>query len=331
MDAKKTGHGGHGPRSRNVCFTAYGTRPDFVRLLDPEDWPHCTYLVYQLEQCKRTGRLHLQGYAEFDSQMSFQTLHTYAGLETAHFEARRGTQKQAMDYCKKEDSHIDGPWMWGEPKHQGRRQELIAVAEDLAQGQPLHVVAKTHPAEFMQYPSGISKLALMHAAQRSEQTVCFVFYGAGGTGKTTFAHKLASYLGTRTYVLPAAKGSGLYWDGYQQGDVVIIDEFKGNRMQPTEFNMLVDKVPHQVPIHGGTAEFNSRYIIITTNVSPLQWWPTLEYKRSLRRRIVLWPIFRNLGYKKPVNVVGFHHCATCQFSYFGTPGLCLQCTAKAKK
>lgn len=285
---------------------------------DPSLWPHCTYCVWQLE-ISRNNRLHWQMYAEFDVAMMWTTLHTYEGLDDppAHFEVRRGTQAQAIAYAKKADTRVEGPWEWGVPKHQGQNVALAEVAVSLKRGAALREIADSHPTEMIRHASGIAKYQVLVAKPRPDdlETICFVFYGAGGTGKSTFARKLASYLGPRTYKVPSAKGSGLYWDGYAQGDVVLIDEFKGNRMQPTEFNQLVDKGPHQVPVHGGTTEFNSRYIIITTNVNPRNWWD-IEYLRSLRRRIILFPIFRNLGFKKKVvqpcpycaeGLCAFHH------------------------
>lgn len=289
-------------RARSIVFTVFGDDP--LLLLDPSLWPHCTYCVYQREVCPKTSREHFQGYMELDTQVAYSTLHTYEGLDDAHFEPRRGSQLQAIHYCSKPNesfpddiSRVEGPWYFGEAKQQGQRADLIAVSDSIRKGASLKRIAMDHPAEFLKYPSGIKSMQLLFAPRRTEETICFVFYGAGGTGKTTFAHLLARYLGSHTYVVPAAKGSGLYWDGYQQGDVCIIDEFKGNRMQPTEFNMLIDRVPCQVPIHGGTMEFNSRFVIITTNVSPRHWWPGIQFQKSLRRRIVLFPIFRNLGFR----------------------------------
>lgn len=284
-------------RFRNICFTSW----DALQL-DPSLWPHCTFATWQLEISPEGNRLHWQGYAEFDTQVAYSTLHTYEGFNNppAHFEARRGTQKQAIDYANKLETRLEGPWTWGEAKHQGQNTALREVASALGAGTSLRDIAMTHPVEMIRHASGISKMQHLVARPRpdDEQTLCFVFYGAGGTGKSTFALKLARYLGDRIYRVPSAKGSGLYWDGYSQGDVVILDEFKGNRMQPTEFNQLIDRGPHQVPIHGGTTEFNSKYVIITTNVTPEKWWD-IEYKKSLRRRIILFPIFRNLGYKPP--------------------------------
>jgi len=249
-----------------------------------------------------TNKLHWQGYAEFDVAVSWSSLHHLDGFSNppAHFEARRGTQKQAIAYSNKQESRVEGPWTYGEPKHQGQQTAIVAAVDFIREGASLRQLADQHPAEMVRFAAGLTKVHHLLSKPRPNdfKTVCFVFYGAGGTGKSSFALHLAKYLGPRVYRVPSAKGSGLYWDGYSQGDVVIIDEFKGNRMTPTEFNMLVDAGPHQVPIHGGTTEFNSSYIIITTNVNPRLWWD-IEFLRSLRRRIVLFPIFRNLGFAPP--------------------------------
>lgn len=285
---------------------------------DPSVWPHCTYCIFQLE-ISANNRLHWQMYAEFDVAMVWSTLHTYDGLDNppAHFEVRRGTQAQAIAYASKLDTRVEGPFVYGVPKHQGANVALVEVADSLRAGVGLREIAVTHPVEMIRHSTGISKMQLLVAKPRPDdvETICFVFYGAGGTGKSTFARKLASFLGPRTFKVPSAKGSGLYWDGYSQGDVVLIDEFKGDRMKPTEFNMLVDRGAHQVPVHGGTTEFNSKYIIITTNVTPRKWWD-VEFLRSLRRRIVLFPIFRHLGYKKKVEPPCFY-CAEglCAFHH----------------
>lgn len=299
-------------RSRNLCFTSFD-----LKQLDPSSWEHCTYAVWQMELAPATLAPHWQGYAEFDQQMRIAALHQLEGLETAHFEPRRGTQQQAIVYCQKEDTRMDGPYTFGTAKSQGQRTDLLELVASIKKGHGMKRLAEEHAPEMIKYPSGIKQMVLILAHQRAQETICFVFYGAGGCGKSTFAARLALFLGYPVYYLPAPKGGAIvYWDGYNQGDTVIIEEFKGNRFQPTEFNMLVDRHPHKVPTHGGLFEFDSKYIIITTNVPPMHWWPSLEFKRSLRRRLIIWPIFRNLAYTAP-RVEACFHCANglCAFHH----------------
>ena len=88
-------------------------------LLCPDEWKDVAYCVYQLEACPETGRPHFQGYIEFVGKKSFSWIHENCeGLETAHFETRRGNQSDARRYCMKEDTRLEGPWEYGEPKEQ---------------------------------------------------------------------------------------------------------------------------------------------------------------------------------------------------------------------
>jgi len=168
-------------------------------------------------------------------------------------------------------------------------------------GVPMREIARENPTTFIRYHKGITALQAATTAHRGidDKTICLVFYGAGGTGKTTFAQKLAAFIAgstQRVYVLPAAKASGTYWTNYNAGDVVVIDEMKGNRFEPTFFNKLIDGGPMFVPGYGCELVFNSRFVIITTNVSPRHWWPKVQFMRSLQRRILCFPLFRHLGF-----------------------------------
>uniref|UniRef100_UPI004047E79C hypothetical protein n=1 Tax=Shewanella sp. TaxID=50422 RepID=UPI004047E79C len=65
------------------------------------------YLVFQVE-VGESGTPHIQGFVQM------QELIRITGLKKlhkrAHWEKRRGTPDEAADYCKKEESRIDGPY-----------------------------------------------------------------------------------------------------------------------------------------------------------------------------------------------------------------------------
>lgn len=303
--------------ARNYTFTVN----NYTGLLDPALWPHATYCIYQ-EELAPSGTPHLQGYVQFSAKRTLVTVKGLPGLEGAHLEPARGSPASNIAYCSKEDGRLsDSPYIFGEPqlKGQGARTDMEAIADMARAGHSLKRIAETDPSNFIRYSNGIAKLQNLVAPKRgshkSDTTVCLVFYGAGGTGKSTFARRLAHYLSSddgcsgEVFSLPTAKGSGTYWDTYDNGDVVIIDEMKGDRMKPTDFNTLIDNGALQVPVHGGFCQFNSKYVIVTTNVSPKQWWPSLQFPRSLQRRITLFPIFRNLAYVDPSSLVrpGFRY------------------------
>ena len=280
-------------------------------MLDPSLWPDVKYCKYQ-EEVGASGTPHLQGFVLFERKKTLVSVSRLEGLEHAHLEVMRGTIAQNDDYTGKAAGRLGGPYSFGEsPGHgQGARTDLDNIAASLRSGVSLKRVAEDYPSNFIRYHRGLAALQNQVAPRRGDYdfTLCFVFYGAGGTGKSTFARRLAHFLSSDdgcsgdVYHLSPPKSSGTYWDGYNQGDVVIIDEFKGNRFQPTAFNQLIDAGALAVPTHGGQIQFNSRYVLVTTNVSPKNWWPNLEFRRSLRRRLILFPIFRNLARTRASNL-----------------------------
>lgn len=278
-------------RSRNWLFTE--NNPE--GLLDPEDWPGLKFCVYQLEVGEQ-GTEHFQGYCEFENPVRLATLQDC--IPGAHWEVRRGTAQQAREYCMKEDTRVEGPFEWGTPSAQGARSDLEEVARRLQDGESVRDVAIAFPSQYIRYSNGFARFQQLIQPRRSSKTYCWVFYGSGGSGKSSLARRLAEYIGggpDMVYKLPMRKSAPQpYWDGYRQGQVVIIDEFKGNRFEPTFFNELIDDGPLSVPIHGGQTEFNSELVIITTNVTPRLWWPTVEFKHSLQRRLLCFPLFRRL-------------------------------------
>lgn len=99
--------------SRDWCFTCFDvdetTAEDIVKSIYERDI--VKYVVAQLERSTE-GNLHLQGYLEISKVARYSALKKDE-LSGAHFEKRLGLQQQAIDYCKKEDTRVLGPWEFG--------------------------------------------------------------------------------------------------------------------------------------------------------------------------------------------------------------------------
>nr|WAE42736.1 MAG: replication associated protein [Cressdnaviricota sp.] len=248
-------------RSRAVCFTSWDPLQ-----LDPTLWASCTFAVWQQEVCPDTGKPHWQGYAEFDKAMRFNTLHTYDGFDApkAHFEMRRGTQAQAIAYCTKEDTRVDGPWEFGEPKNQGQRQDLMNVKVDIDRGYCMKRVADEHFPVWTKYHAAFRAYKRMQTLKRDWPMEIFIILGPSGCGKTRFARD----------AFPNAywKPHGKWFDNYDGQDVVVIDEMYGNRFAFTDLLNLMDRYPHSVECKGGTIEFTSRTLVFTSNQEPEDWY-----------------------------------------------------------
>ena len=106
-----------------------------------------SYLIYQLEQGEN-GTPHYQGYVEFAIRKRGSTIKNL--IPRGHIEVRRGNSKQASDYCKKEESRLDGPWESGvlSDPHPGSRNDLLAVKEAIDEGKSLTEISNEHFAAF---------------------------------------------------------------------------------------------------------------------------------------------------------------------------------------
>lgn len=92
-----------GRRARNWCFTQFN-HEEWDRAA-PELNPDFRYMVFQTEICPKTGAPHIQGYIEFKKAKTFASVKNLIG-RAAHLEYRKGTRKEARDYCKKADTRM---------------------------------------------------------------------------------------------------------------------------------------------------------------------------------------------------------------------------------
>ncbi|ESU40852.1 DNA-dependent RNA polymerase beta' subunit/160 kD subunit [Giardia duodenalis] len=99
---------------RSYCFTY--NLPDGTETWTPGEplSNKVRYVIWQLERAPTTNQLHVQGYVEFKNATRVAGAQRALGLpNTAHFEMRRGTREQARNYCKKDDTRLEGT-AWSE-------------------------------------------------------------------------------------------------------------------------------------------------------------------------------------------------------------------------
>lgn len=84
-------------------------------------------LVFQLEKCPETQRKHLQGYCEIPKRKRIAGWKKLFKDKTMHLEKRMGTQQQAIVYCNKSKTALEGTqFTWGVFRidHSGHRKDL---------------------------------------------------------------------------------------------------------------------------------------------------------------------------------------------------------------
>lgn len=276
--------------SKHWCFTLHATEeqtpiwssiePDEVEPLQLFDPGVMDYMVYQVEACETTGRIHLQGYFILKKQARMNKAKTYIG-DTAHIEKSRGTPDQNKAYCTKQDTRIAGPWEWGHnPSRQGHRTDLDEVVDRIKQGATLKDIARDNTSSMIHYSRGIQVVHhLLDESPKWRNLNVTVLWGPTGTGKTRSAYE--SCPDPYFVVMP-----GQWWDGYTGQDTIIFDDFYG-QIKMADMLRYLDGYPIQLPVKGAFVWAKWTRVWITSNTHPDTWYPSVpeETRAAFRRRI----------------------------------------------
>lgn len=241
------------------------------------------YCVFQLERGE-SGTPHFQGYVEMHNPTEFSTLR--AMLPYSHIEPRRGTAKQAADYCKKADSRIsEDYWEYGEMTRQGKRQDLTSFREAILAGMSTKDLSADFTNEVAKYERFMHLVRRTQTPEIRSELQVELHWGSTGTGKSFQAYRQYPDL----WATPAT--DQMWFDGYDGQETVLIEEF-GGQMKLDLLLRVLDQYPLQVPVKGSFVWFRPKRIIVTSNSHPFQWykWEGRERKcfALLRRFTKIW-------------------------------------------
>lgn len=296
-------------KSRNWVFTLNNP----TESLNPSRWIGVKTVLAVLE-AGENGTLHYQGYLEWSTPR--QLSGCKALLPTAHWEVRRGSRSEAIQYLLKTIdtiSHANDPIqttqdilytephptvMWSQldkvisynmnitygqamqnlTEKTSVKEQLLEVQEKIKNGASDQDIAENYFDLWVKYNVSFSKYRLMHSVNRNWQTEVIVIVGPTGTGKSRWAME--------TFPNAYWKPRSDWWDGYHGHEVVILDEFYG-WIQYDLLLRLCDRYPLLVQIKGGTVSFVAKKIIITSNKVHTQWYKE-AYIPAFERRVKEW-------------------------------------------
>jgi len=232
----------------------------------------CDYLVYGHEVGSE-GTPHLQGYVIMKAEKTLVAMK--ALMPRAHLEARKGTHKQASDYCKKDgqfEEHGILPLSAGE-KTKEMWKNLIVWAE---QGE-LDKIKEEYPAMYLRYLEKLRSLGRPQMAILSTLENEW-WYGPTGTGKS---RKL-----WRDHNIHYAKQLNKWWDGYDGEDVVAIEEWAPkNECTASLLKIWADRYPFPAEIKGGKLNrIRPKKLIVLSNYSIEQCFTNVEDLEPIKRR-----------------------------------------------
>lgn len=246
---------------------------------------------------------------------------------TAHWERKRGTVAEAIDYVSKEDTRVpDGiQFEHGEiPKEQAetareeknlKRVNALREKDDIKL-QAQDILQKLNDGEFIHWrdiPGDVQLLpGFLQAYRHSTKDIAgperpelkiLTLIGPPGCGKSYAISKVFPRAGRAIY------GNSGTWFCNAGSDVMVFEEFNGNI--PLQ-NMLkyLDPYPLALEVKGGTEPANYKLVIITSNTHPNNWYttadefkcnvadPTKDTTAQKRRTDALAALWDRMGYKK---------------------------------
>lgn len=264
-------------RTRNWVFTYHledGDQTE-VRLAGLE----CRYIVFGRETCPTTGRRHLQGYVEFENAKTQSAVKRLLGSERFHVEPRRGSQEQAIDYCKKDGDFVErgvpaadaaaGGQLekdrWQRARDAAKRGDFEAIDDEL----------------YIRYQASFKRIRMDAVQQRTVLDGDLLnewFVGPSGSGKSRTARLENPNFFDKD---PMTR----WWDGYNGEDVVLIDDFdKFQKAQGGDIKRWSDRYSFQAPVKGGYLTIRPLKFVITSQYLPEQIWDDPETIAAINRR-----------------------------------------------
>lgn len=254
------------------------------------------------------GTLHYQGYCEFNNPVPDSTVRNF--LTRAHWEPRKGTQKEAVIYCVKDylqnyketsecleefkNENLEGLERFGllsvgiergqklqeyiEKLSAKKQSKLLHLKQCIDEGMTTKELWNEDFETMVRHHRAFQNYRLEIVTPRSHEMEVIVIYGPTGTGKSRWC--------SENFPNAYWKQLGKWWDAYNQHEVVIIDEFYG-WLQWTTLLRLCDRYPMMVETKGGQVQFTAKTIVFTSNTAPNLWYKD-TYFDAFKRRVSKW-------------------------------------------
>lgn len=234
-------------QSRVWCFTLHGDEDVCPILFDAEAM---NYLIYQREECPDTKRKHWQGYLEMNKKITLGGIKKKVDSK-AHWEIRKGTQQEAIDYCTKDDSRIEPHTEYGTKMAQGQRTDLEAIAEDIRHGRAVGEILMENPQAYHQFGRTMEALEseVNSSIERNWQTRIVWIYGPTGVGKSRgLKERIRDKGRDPKSAYWHAGNDNHWWDNYKptKNEDIILDDYRGN-IPFNELLKMADWNPFTVP------------------------------------------------------------------------------------
>lgn len=284
--------------AKSYAFTLNNYTEANVAFFEEFEHPKLTHLYVAKEVAPTTGTPHLQGYVCFSKTFRITGLHT---LSRDHFRPcaffpSEGSPEQNRNYCFKgeqpkeewEELKEKGP-NWGKNvqkvrdfgnPQQGGRSDIASLRDAVFAGATYAQLMLNHLPALSKYSKFYEKCRAEYLKQREFPTdpltgaqlpsrkrdvTVEIHWGVPGAGKSHLAHVAGAIK-----LDLASKG---WFDGYDDEQVVVLEEFDWQLFDIDFMKGLLDVYPRLLNVKGKSAYANWTKVFITANNDPEQWWP----------------------------------------------------------
>src|SRR5690554_1300127 len=220
------------------------------------------YCVFQREKGEKEKTEHIQMYIEFSKPVRFEKMKKL--FPKAHIEKRRGTRKQARNYCMKEDSRVGqvieiGEWV----DNQGKRTDLDNITDMIFAGENEESIMYAYPKQYLLFEKHINKMINKQKEIKYKKEYrdikCIYINGPSGVGKSTYL--LEKYGLDKVYRITDYKHP---FDNYNYEDVIAFEEFHG-QIKITDMLNYLDNKPCILPCRYNNKVAGYNIVFILTN------------------------------------------------------------------
>jgi len=208
-------------------------------------------------------------------------------------------------YCTKEETSVAGSQFeaGAKPVNGGAPKKLEALINEVKGGEitTLEAAIDSYGPTAMRVYKGVERYISMKTSAKPsvpadpriprERVMNLLwYYGMAGTGKSSRA-KLYCHLNGLT-LFEKTSEMKQWWDGYQNEDAILLDDFRASDMTFHSFLQLTDpyrKLEHKVQVKGGDMLLKAKVIIVTSPRHPIDIWKCTRKEdndwQQLKRRL----------------------------------------------
>lgn len=291
--------------AKRWCFTINNPTDEDKFWENGEQQEHLEYLIVQ-EEVGENGTRHYQGFLILKKRNRMTWLKSNIN-NRAHWEKTRGTDKQAADYCRKDDTHppeglrFEFGQLKAEGKRRGRDELEEAVIDEVEALKKGFKATADIDAQVLARPGFLAAYNALTAdllgPYRPELKI-ITLIGPPGTGKSFAINTLFPKAGR------AIMGNGGTWFANPCSKVMVFEEFAG-QIQLQKMLKYLDPYPMALEVKGGMRPAMYETVIITSNTRPDGWYRNEE--QDGKRTDSLLALWDRLGFKNGNNTI----CRTC--------------------